>query len=225
MKKFKLYVSASVAAAVILFMAVFAVLKVDAVKELLKFGDDPDIPSFASVKNELTKEEFLLRREEQIAMYRGMMDGDVIENISARSEAVETIEKQEEALMAEAAAPLEEQAALMAAWTPLGPAPIPNGQTEVNRVSGRVTAVAIHPTNSDIVYVGTSQGGLYRTTDGGTNWTPLMDNAQSLAIGAIAIAPSNPEIVYVGRANRILPALPFSESAFIELTTRARRRR
>jgi hypothetical protein len=201
MKKFKLSVSASVAAAVILLMAVFAVLKVDAVKELLKFGNDPDIPSFASVKNELTKEEFLLRREEQIAMYRGMMDGDVIENISARSEAVETIEKQEETLMAEAAAaPLEEQAALLAAWTPLGPAPIPNGQTEVNRVSvsGRVTAVAIHPTNSDIVYVGTSQGGLYRTTDGGTNWIPLMDNAQSLAIGAIAIAPSNPEIVYVG---------------------------
>ncbi len=41
-------------------------------------------------------------------------------------------------------------------------------------------------------------GGLYRTLDGGTTWTPLMDNADSLAIGAIAIAPSNPEIVYVG---------------------------
>jgi hypothetical protein len=34
--------------------------------------------------------------------------------------------------------------------------------------------------------------------NGGTTWTALMDNADSLSIGAIAISPSNPEIVYVG---------------------------
>ena len=38
----------------------------------------------------------------------------------------------------------------------------------------------------------------FRSTDGGTTWTPLLDNAMSLAIGAIAIAPSQPDTIYVG---------------------------
>lgn len=54
-------------------------------------------------------------------------------------------------------------------WTALGPFPIPNGQTEnrVDPVSGRVTAIAVHPTDPLIAYVGAAQGGLYRTLDGG----------------------------------------------------------
>ncbi len=62
-------------------------------------------------------------------------------------------------------------------WNPIGPAPIPNGQTtgRSDPVSGRTIAIAVHPTNPDIVYVGTANGGLYRTTNGGTTWTPLMD--------------------------------------------------
>ena len=90
--------------------------------------------------------------------------------------------------------------AMLAAWTPLGPAPIPNGQTVsvTTPVSGRTIAIAVHPTNPNIVYVGAAQGGLYRSTDGGTNWTTLMDSELSLAIGAIAIAPSQPDTIYVG---------------------------
>src|SRR5205823_3124327 len=62
-------------------------------------------------------------------------------------------------------------------WTARGPFPIPNGQTETREdpVSGRVTAITVHPTNPTIVYVGTAQGGLYRTLDGGSTWTQLMD--------------------------------------------------
>jgi hypothetical protein len=85
-------------------------------------------------------------------------------------------------------------------WLTIGPAPIPNGQTSgvTHAVSGRVTAIAIHPTNSDIVYVGAAQGGVYRTLDGGANWTPIFDNAQSLAIGSISVSPSQPSTIYVG---------------------------
>src|SRR2546423_6983576 len=91
-------------------------------------------------------------------------------------------------------------------WLALGPFPIPNGQTEnrVDPVSGRVTAIAVHPTNPLVAYVGTAQGGLYRTLDGGTSWAPLMDNAGSgvfgtlLAIGAVTIDPTNPSNVLVG---------------------------
>jgi hypothetical protein len=65
-------------------------------------------------------------------------------------------------------------------------------------VSGRVTAIAIHPTNPDIAYVAAAQGGVFRTLDGGASWTPIFDNAQTLAVGAIAISPSQPSTVYVG---------------------------
>jgi hypothetical protein len=85
-------------------------------------------------------------------------------------------------------------------WTPIGPAPIPNGQTQApaSAVSGRTISIAVHPTNPNLIYVGTAQGGIYRTSDGGVNWTPIFDSAMSLAIGALALAPSDPEILYVG---------------------------
>src|SRR5258708_5653198 len=85
-------------------------------------------------------------------------------------------------------------------WTPLGPSPIPNGQTTVISmpVSGRVTAIAVHPANENIVYVGTAQGGLYRSLNGGSTWTALMDDALSLAIGSIAIDPLDSTTLFVG---------------------------
>jgi hypothetical protein len=88
----------------------------------------------------------------------------------------------------------------VASWSPLGPAPIPNGGTDTGTgaVSGRVTAVAVHPTNPNIVYVGTAQGGVWRTLDGGAHWVPIFDSAKSLSIGSVAIAPSSPSTVYVG---------------------------
>ncbi len=96
-------------------------------------------------------------------------------------------------------------------WTALGPAPIPNGQTEPADpngisltqapVSGRTTAVAIDAVDANIAFVGTAQGGLYRTTDGGTTWTPLLDNALSLAVGSIVIDPANTLLVGTGESN------------------------
>src|SRR3712207_1096901 len=88
-------------------------------------------------------------------------------------------------------------------WRPLGPYPIPNGQTSVVSVpvSGRTIAIAVHPTDPDTVYVGTAQGGLYKSTNGGANWTALFDfDLETLAIGAIAIDPADSSIVYVGTA-------------------------
>jgi hypothetical protein len=99
----------------------------------------------------------------------------------------------------------------VAPWTPLGPAPIPNGQTTSvsQAVSGRVTTIVVHPTNENIVYVGTAQGGLYRSLNGGTTWTALMDDAQSLAIGSIAIDPLDPTTLFVGTGEGNLSADSF----------------
>jgi len=86
-------------------------------------------------------------------------------------------------------------------WSPLGPSPIPNGQTfggtEVP-VSGRVSVITIDPNDSNVVYVGGAQGGVFRTLDGGQTWVELMAAAKNLAIGSITIDPSDPDDLLVG---------------------------
>lgn len=147
---------------------------------------DPDRPGFIS--GLIDEQEYMRLRGDYLAERRGLPYGNLA---APREQALRAMTQQEA---------LRPQAATANQWEPVGPAPIPNGQT-TNRsdpVSGRTIAIAVHPTNPDIVYVGTANGGLYRTLNGGTTWTALMDSADSLAIGAIAIAPSNPEIVYVG---------------------------
>lgn len=86
------------------------------------------------------------------------------------------------------------------AWQNIGPAPMKNskmGQQAVD-VSGRVTALAVDPQNSSVVYLGAAQGGVWKTTDGGNSWTPLTDNQPSLAVGAITIDPNDHNTIYVG---------------------------
>jgi hypothetical protein len=89
-------------------------------------------------------------------------------------------------------------------WSPLGPSPIPNGQTlpfpgsPELPVSGRVTAIAIDPHDSNVVYVAGAQGGAFRTLDGGQTWLELMAGAKNVAIGSITIDPSDPDDLLVG---------------------------
>lgn len=94
----------------------------------------------------------------------------------------------------------------------LGPSTIPDGQTDatagqLSPVSGRMNAIAVDPTNPDIVYAGGAQGGVWKTRNARSpepHWVPLTDDQASLAVGAIAIDPVNPDIIYVGtgEANR-----------------------
>src|SRR4051812_12804385 len=87
-----------------------------------------------------------------------------------------------------------------AAWSALGPSPIPNGQTQLvpNPVSGRATSIAIDPVDKNIVYVGTAGGGVFRTLDGGATWASIADGMQVMAVGALAVAPSDAGTLYVG---------------------------
>jgi photosystem II stability/assembly factor-like uncharacterized protein len=63
--------------------------------------------------------------------------------------------------------------------------------------------IAIDPsgTSDQIIYSATDSGGVWKTTDGGTNWSPKTDFLPSLNIGAIALDPGNPAIVYAGSGN------------------------
>jgi photosystem II stability/assembly factor-like uncharacterized protein len=86
-------------------------------------------------------------------------------------------------------------------WVQMGPIAIPNGQTYSAArvlVSGRVTAIVVDPTDSNLVYAATAQGGVWKTSDGGATWTPQNDNNVSLAIGALAMDPSNHLVLYAG---------------------------
>ena len=84
-------------------------------------------------------------------------------------------------------------------WTAIGPAPISNGQRPGGGpVSGRIAGVAANPTNPNIIYVAAAGGGVWQTTDGGSNWSSLTDSQRTLSMGAIAIAPSNPSVIYAG---------------------------
>ena len=93
-------------------------------------------------------------------------------------------------------------------WAPIGPSPIKEGGGEDN---GLVTTIAVNPNNNNVIYLGTAQGGVWRSTDGGDHWTPLFDQQLSLGIGepaGIAIDPTNTDVVYVGTSSRIGSAEP-----------------
>jgi len=104
-------------------------------------------------------------------------------------------------------------------WQPIGPQPIastsewlnrPGGRTALGAppYAGRVTAIAPDPFDDQTAYVGTAQGGVWKTGDGGVTWSPIFDQQPTLAIGALATDPSTPGTIYggTGEANRSIDA-------------------
>ncbi|MET0556053.1 MAG: RTX toxin [Vicinamibacteria bacterium] len=81
-----------------------------------------------------------------------------------------------------------------------GPGPSQNGQVDGipgRPVTGAVNALAAHPTNADILYLGAVNGGIWRTTDATAaepTWVPLTDALPSLSIGrgALQLDPTDP---------------------------------
>ncbi len=65
-------------------------------------------------------------------------------------------------------------------------------------MSGRVTAFAVDPGNENIFYVGTASGGLWKTVNAGTTFTPIFDNEAVASIGALAIDPLRHDIIWAG---------------------------
>ncbi len=63
----------------------------------------------------------------------------------------------------------------------------PNGT-----VGGALEAVIADPNNADVFYVGSVNGGIWKTTDGGQTWTALTDNQASLSIASLAFDPTDP---------------------------------
>jgi hypothetical protein len=158
---------------------------------------DADIPP--KFQDKIDEEVYQRLRSEYLDLLRGLPA-----NPSLRATAIQKMQKQiqtmkQRAIVGSSALNAPAAAAASPVWTAIGPSPIPNGQvTNSLPVTGRVTALAIDPTNTNIVYLGSAQGGVYRSKDGGSNWTQIFDQANTSAIGALAIAPSNHSILFVG---------------------------
>ena len=88
------------------------------------------------------------------------------------------------------ATPESNEAALLAnlKWRSIGPA----------NMGGRVTDIVGVPGDPYTFYVGGADGGIFKTTNGGTTFKALFQDQAVLSIGAISIAPSDPNVVWVG---------------------------
>ncbi len=70
--------------------------------------------------------------------------------------------------------------------------------------AGRARALAATPGHPTVFYIGFDNGGLWRSSDYGSNWEPLFDHESTGSIGAIAVAPSAPNVIYVGSGAGII---------------------
>jgi photosystem II stability/assembly factor-like uncharacterized protein len=83
-------------------------------------------------------------------------------------------------------------------WLPIGP----------RNINGRIKCLAIHPVDPRIIYAGSADGGVWKTTDAGQSWRPKMDDLPSMSIGALAIDPQAPDTVYAGTGEALKVADP-----------------
>ncbi|MGB1831890.1 MAG: WD40/YVTN/BNR-like repeat-containing protein, partial [Flavobacteriaceae bacterium] len=70
-------------------------------------------------------------------------------------------------------------------------------------LSGRIADIVFHPNNENIWYVAVGSGGVWKTENAGTTWTPIFDDQPSYSTGCITLDPSNPEIVWVGSGENV----------------------
>jgi photosystem II stability/assembly factor-like uncharacterized protein len=78
-------------------------------------------------------------------------------------------------------------------WESLGPTTTPGGYAGI----GRINAICFHPSNNNIIWVGSPSGGLWKSTDNGASWSTNTDNFTILGVSGIAINPNNPDIMYI----------------------------
>jgi photosystem II stability/assembly factor-like uncharacterized protein len=64
--------------------------------------------------------------------------------------------------------------------------------------SGRIADFAVHPDNKDVYYVATASGGVWKTVNHGTTYTPIFDQQNSYSIGCVSLDPQQPSTVWVG---------------------------
>ena len=70
-------------------------------------------------------------------------------------------------------------------------------------LSGRIADIAIHPTNENTWYVAVGSGGLWKTENAGTTWSPLFDKQSSYSTGCVTIDSNNPSTIWLGTGENV----------------------
>ena len=84
-------------------------------------------------------------------------------------------------------------------------------------ISGRISDVAVAP-DKKTWYVGVASGGLWKTTNAGTTFSPIFDGEGSYSIGAVALDPRNPNVVWVGTGeNNVLRSVSYGDGVYKSL--------
>ena len=73
-------------------------------------------------------------------------------------------------------------------WTSIGP----------NNIAGRILDLAFDPNNANVIWAASASGGIWRSIDGGSSWTPMDDKLPTLGIGCVVTHPANSNIIYIG---------------------------
>jgi hypothetical protein len=101
--------------------------------------------------------------------------------------------------------PLEDRLTPSTTWVEQGPGPIVGGATQGipdSPVAGAIEAIAVDPTNADVVYAGSVNGGVWKTTNATAAnpiWTPLTDlQLPEISIDSLAISPVNSNTLFAG---------------------------
>jgi len=70
-------------------------------------------------------------------------------------------------------------------------------------LSGRIADIVTHPDNDNIWYVAVGSGGVWKTENAGTTWSPIFDDQSTYSTGCITLDPSNPSTVWVGSGENV----------------------
>lgn len=69
--------------------------------------------------------------------------------------------------------------------------------------SGRIADIAIHPKDQNVWYIAVGSGGVWKTINSGTTFTPIFDKQTSYSIGCVTIDPNNPSTIWVGTGENV----------------------
>ncbi|MGK0226008.1 MAG: hypothetical protein ACI8XD_000818 [Thermoproteota archaeon] len=70
-------------------------------------------------------------------------------------------------------------------------------------MGGRIADIAIHPSKPSTWYLAVGSGGVWKTTNAGTTWTPVFDDQKSFSIGCVTVDPNQPDVVWVGTGEAV----------------------
>lgn len=85
-------------------------------------------------------------------------------------------------------APILAEVSALPGWTSLGP----------TNFGGRTRSLVVDPNNASLMYAGAVSGGVWRSTNGGSSWSPTTDGIPMALVTTLAMDPSNTKVLYAG---------------------------